>query len=93
MRAAGLKPELGVLLDLIGNFPRIQAEAAAKIDRGDAVEQCWPLKGLLPSDVGYEVARRACEGGDLVAQKIGGRWFAAKAEVASWLAATRRGER
>jgi hypothetical protein len=53
------------------------------------VEQ-WPLKGLVPTYISYETARRHAEAGTLVAQKIGGRWFATEANVSAWLAATGR---
>ncbi len=90
MEAAGLKPEISVLSEIIANFPRMQAEARTKAERRSDVALQWPLKGLLPVDIAYETARRSAERGELRAEKIGGRWFSTEADVQSWLAATGR---
>ena len=75
--------------------------AAVDQDRDDVelapiaepIVEMWPLKGLLPTHIGYEVARRACERGELVAKKPGGRWFCTEAAMATWIASTGRGKK
>jgi hypothetical protein len=90
MANVGLAPEVAVLQKIIAEFAR--ARAAPKV--GPALEptliEQFPLKGLLPTHVSYQTGRRQAEAGTLRATKIGGRWFATRADVESWLAATGR---
>jgi hypothetical protein len=92
----GLAPSIATLLQIITDFPRLQAEARASAEIGVSVtpiNEQWPIKGLLPSHVSYETGRKACARGILRAELIGSRWFATEAAVAEWLAKTGRNRR
>jgi hypothetical protein len=70
-----------------GNLQAMIAKARAEAEQTKAREvELFPLKPMLPSHVSYEVGRRAAASGELRAQKLGGDWFTAKADVADWLA-------
>jgi hypothetical protein len=93
MESAGFSPRVETLMQIITDYPRLQAEARAKTERVTEAEEMWPLKGLVPMGVEYERARRAAERGHLIAEKIGGRWFCTKPGMARWVAATGRRQR
>lgn len=94
MESAGFLPKIATLMEIITDYPRLQAEARAKAERAtDPAEEMWPLKSLLPISVKYEQARRAADSSRLAAEKIGGRWFCTKLAVARWVAATGRRQR
>jgi hypothetical protein len=97
MTAAGFLPQVEILVEIIENFSRMQAEARAGAERTAeperATEEMWPLKVIVPLTVNYEEARRAAERGHLGATKIGGRWFCTEAEMERWVAATGRRRR
>jgi hypothetical protein len=88
----GVKPEIATLLRIISDFAQNRdARIGGNASNLPRVEQ-WPLKSALPSNISYEVARKACERGEL-GQKIGGRWFMSSQELARWIAQTGRGKR
>ena len=93
MESAGFSPQAETLMQIITDYPRLQAEARVEAERISKAEEMWPLKGLVPIGVEYERARRAAERGHLVATKVGGRWFCTEAEMACWVAATGRRQR
>jgi hypothetical protein len=91
MEAAGLSPKIATLMEIIGTFARLQAEAREKPRATEQRRVMWPLKARLPLHVPYEAARKAAVRGDLVATKMGrGRWFVADDDLQDWLAATGR---
>jgi hypothetical protein len=90
MESAGFLPKIATLMEIITDYPRLQAEARAKAERVTEAEEMWPLKGLVPIGLEYEQARRAAERGLLVAEKIGGRWFCTKPSMTRWVAMTSR---
>jgi hypothetical protein len=83
MQAAGFAPTLPNLRELIAN-------ARAREHEAELRRQQWPLLALIPSSVNAEVARRAADQGLLVAERIGGRWFASVSSVETWLRKTGR---
>jgi hypothetical protein len=96
MEAVGLKPEIVTLLRIISDFPRLQAEARARTEIGVSktpISEKWPLKGLVPTHVSYETARKAAVRGTLRAKLTGKRWFATEDDFAEWLAKTGRNRR
>jgi hypothetical protein len=96
MESAGFLPKIATLMEIITDYPRLQAEAREKAELERAAEPrkvMWPLKVRLPLHVPYETARRAAERGTLVATKTGGRWFVVDDDLQNWLAATGRLQR
>jgi len=95
MEAAGLAPEVAVLQKIIAEFAEARARAghAENADNVHVLPQgeLFPLKGLLPIGLNYEVARRAAVARALGAVPIGGRWFVSKEELERWIA--RKGKR
>jgi hypothetical protein len=52
--------------------------------------QNHPLLGLMPEHLDMNTVYRAAQRGELIAEKIGGRWFATLANAESWLMRTGR---
>ena len=89
----GLAPEAATLKELIASLPRLLTDAKRVVELEREAENRrlqWPLLGLIPSHVNAEVARRAAAQGLLVAERIGGRWFASVSSVETWLQQTGR---
>jgi hypothetical protein len=86
---AGLAPQISVLQAIVAEFVRARADTGTK---AVPVTEQWPLKSSLPIGANYEVARRACERGEL-GRKVGRLWFVTSEEMQRWLAhkGTRRG--
>jgi hypothetical protein len=83
MTEAGFAPTLPSLKELIANAARTHEHETER-------RLLWPLLALIPSSVNAEVARRAADQGLLVAERIGGRWFASVSSVEIWLRKTGR---
>jgi hypothetical protein len=90
----GLAPEAATLKELIASIPSLLADRkrVAALEREVKQRRVqWPLTALVPMHVDPETARKSAErggDGDLIAEKIGGRWFASVDNMESWLART-----
>jgi len=79
-----------VIAALLATVAELKARVA-EMERAAAEHRVLkPLKAVVPAYIDDEVARRAAESGELVAEKPRGRWLSTEAAVREWLAATGR---